>query len=61
MSAKPRSTSRARRTTYERAVDHWIIAPVLLPAMTAALLILALRHSLTLQRVVSMRPCWPCC
>jgi multicomponent K+:H+ antiporter subunit D len=35
-------------------VDHWIIAPVLLPAMVAAFLILALRHSLAAQRVVSM-------
>ncbi len=35
-------------------VDHWIIAPVLLPAMVAAFLILALRHSLVAQRVVSM-------
>lgn len=32
----------------------WIIAPVAIPAMTAAFLVLALRHSLTAQRVVSV-------
>jgi multicomponent K+:H+ antiporter subunit D len=34
--------------------DQWIIAPILLPAMVAAFLILALRHTLIGQRFVSL-------
>ncbi|WP_137042501.1 monovalent cation/H+ antiporter subunit D [Pseudolabrys sp. FHR47] len=34
--------------------SSWIIAPVAIPAMTAAFLVLALRHSLAAQRVVSV-------
>jgi len=34
--------------------NPWIIAPVAVPAMTAAFLVLALRHSLAAQRVVSI-------
>ncbi|NMN58939.1 multicomponent K+:H+ antiporter subunit D [Xanthobacter sp. SG618] len=36
------------------AVDHAIILPVLLPALTAAFLVLALRHHLRRQRIVSL-------
>ncbi len=35
-------------------MNHWIIAPVLLPAMLAALIVLALRHDLLLSRVVGL-------
>ena len=35
-------------------MSHWIIAPVVLPAVAAALMVLALRRSLTLQRGVSL-------
>ncbi len=34
--------------------NPWLIAPVAIPAMTAAFLVLALRHSLAAQRVVSV-------
>ncbi|MEX0760599.1 MAG: proton-conducting transporter membrane subunit, partial [Tistlia sp.] len=34
-------------------MNHWIVVPVILPAMLAPLLVLAVRHSLTLQRVFS--------
>jgi multicomponent K+:H+ antiporter subunit D len=34
--------------------SQWLIAPVVVPALTAAFLVLALRHSLTAQRVVSV-------
>ena len=35
-------------------MNHWIIAPVVLPAVVAPLMVLAMRHDLTLQRVVSV-------
>lgn len=35
-------------------MNHWIVVPTVLPAMTAALLILALPHHLLHQRVVSV-------
>ena len=35
-------------------MNHWIIAPVLLPAMLAPLIVLAMRHDLTLQRVFGL-------
>ena len=35
-------------------MNHWIVMPTVLPAMTAALLILALPHDLKRQRVVSV-------
>jgi multicomponent K+:H+ antiporter subunit D len=35
-------------------MTNWIIVPTVLPAMTAALLILALRHHLRLQRIASI-------
>lgn len=35
-------------------MTHWIIAPIVLPALTAALLLLALRGSLALQRLLSV-------
>ncbi|SEN17683.1 multisubunit potassium/proton antiporter, PhaD subunit [Loktanella fryxellensis] len=35
-------------------MSHWIIAPVLLPAMLAAILILTARHDMLLQRVLSL-------
>jgi multicomponent K+:H+ antiporter subunit D len=35
-------------------VNHWIIAPVILPAMMAGLMVLAMRHDLLLQRVFSV-------
>lgn len=34
-------------------MNHWIILPIVLPAMLAPLLVLAVRHSLTLQRIFS--------
>ena len=34
-------------------LNHWIIAPVILPAMLAPLIVLGLRHDLLLQRVAS--------
>ena len=38
-------------------MNHWIIVPVLLPALLASLLILSLRHHLALQRVFSIAGC----
>ncbi|GLS34668.1 monovalent cation/H+ antiporter subunit D [Mesorhizobium tianshanense] len=35
-------------------MSNWIVVPAILPAMTAALLILALRHDLARQRIVSV-------
>jgi len=35
-------------------MNHWLIVPVLVPAMTAALLVLAMRHSLNGQRILSL-------
>ncbi|RYI20090.1 MAG: monovalent cation/H+ antiporter subunit D, partial [Acetobacteraceae bacterium] len=35
-------------------MSHWIIAPVVLPAIAAALMLLFLRHRLTLQRATSI-------
>jgi multicomponent K+:H+ antiporter subunit D len=35
-------------------VNHWIIAPVILPAMMAGVMVLAMRHDLLLQRVFSV-------
>jgi multicomponent K+:H+ antiporter subunit D len=35
-------------------MSHWIIAPVALPAILAALIVLVMRHDLTLQRVFSV-------
>ena len=35
-------------------MSHWIIAPVVLPALVAALIIIALRRSLALQRAASV-------
>ena len=34
-------------------MSHWIIAPVILPALLAPIIVLTMRHHLTLQRVVS--------
>jgi multicomponent K+:H+ antiporter subunit D len=34
--------------------SQWLIVPVAVPAMTAAMLVLALRHSLTGQRIISI-------
>lgn len=34
-------------------MNHWIVAPIILPAFTAAFLVLALRHDLGRQRLVS--------
>jgi multicomponent K+:H+ antiporter subunit D len=35
-------------------VNHWIIAPVILPAMIGGLIVLCMRHDLLLQRVFSV-------
>ncbi|MGE0660516.1 MAG: monovalent cation/H+ antiporter subunit D [Reyranellaceae bacterium] len=35
-------------------MNHWIIVPIVLPALTAAFLVLALRHDLLRQRLVSI-------
>lgn len=35
-------------------MTHWIIAPIVLPALAAALMLLALRGSLALQRLLSV-------
>ena len=35
-------------------MNHWIIAPVVLPAVMAALMVIGLRHHLALQRIVSL-------
>ncbi|MDP2086225.1 MAG: monovalent cation/H+ antiporter subunit D [Gemmobacter sp.] len=35
-------------------MNHWIIAPVVLPAVMAPLIVLLMRHDLTLQRVFSV-------
>ena len=35
-------------------MNHWIILPVLLPALMAPLIVLGMRHDLTLQRVFSV-------
>ncbi|HEV7371472.1 monovalent cation/H+ antiporter subunit D [Arenibaculum sp.] len=34
-------------------MSHWIVAPIILPAFTAAFLVMALRHDLARQRIVS--------
>ena len=36
------------------AVSHWIIVPIVLPAMLAAVLVLVMRHHLMLQRTFSI-------
>lgn len=38
-------------------MNHWIIAPVVLPALMAAVIVLAMRHHLGLQRVFSVGSC----
>ena len=35
-------------------MNHWIIAPIVLPAMLAPLMVFAIRHDLNLQRLFSM-------
>ncbi|MWB79352.1 monovalent cation/H+ antiporter subunit D [Pseudooceanicola sp. 216_PA32_1] len=35
-------------------MTHWIVAPIVLPAMLAALIVLAVRHHILLQRVFSL-------
>ena len=35
-------------------MNHWIIAPVILPALIAPLIVLAMRHDLGLQRIFSL-------
>ncbi len=35
-------------------MNHWIIAPIVLPAMVAPLIVLAMRHDLMLQRVFGL-------
>ncbi|MFN3294150.1 MAG: monovalent cation/H+ antiporter subunit D, partial [Gemmobacter sp.] len=35
-------------------MNHWIILPVVLPAVMAPLIVLGMRHDLTLQRVFSV-------
>ncbi len=35
-------------------MNHWMIVPVVLPALTAPLIVLAMRHDLGLQRIFSM-------
>ena len=39
------------------ALAPWVIAPVILPAMAAALILLVMRHRLTLSRVTSLGVC----
>ena len=34
-------------------MNHWIIAPVILPALLAPFIVLVMRHDLSLQRVFS--------
>ncbi|WP_425405257.1 monovalent cation/H+ antiporter subunit D [Hwanghaeella sp.] len=38
-------------------MNHWIIAPVVLPSLMAALIVVAMRHHLSLQRVFSLGAC----
>ncbi len=38
-------------------MNHWIIAPIVLPALVAPLIVLALRYDLLLQRVASLAAC----
>ena len=38
-------------------MNHWIIAPVVLPALMAAVIVLAMRHHLSLQRIFSLGSC----
>ena len=35
-------------------MTHWLVLPILLPAMLAALLVLVARYHLTIQRVFSV-------
>ncbi len=35
-------------------MNHWIVAPVILPALLAPLIVLAMRHDLSLQRIFSV-------
>jgi multicomponent K+:H+ antiporter subunit D len=34
-------------------MNHWIIAPVILPALLAPFIVLVMRHDLSLQRIFS--------
>ena len=38
-------------------MNHWIVAPVVLPALVAPLIVLALRYDLLLQRIASLAAC----
>ena len=38
-------------------MSHWIVIPVVLPALLAAVLTLAMRHHASLQRVFSVAGC----
>ena len=35
-------------------MNHWIVAPIILPGLTAAFLVLVLRHNLAQQRIISI-------
>ena len=35
-------------------MGHWIVVPILLPAVMAALIVLAVRHDIVLQRIFSI-------
>ena len=35
-------------------MNHWIVAPIILPGLTAAFLVLVLRHNLGQQRIISI-------
>jgi multicomponent K+:H+ antiporter subunit D len=41
-------------------VSHWLIVPVVLPAMVAGFLVLALRHDVLLQRIASLAATTAC-
>ena len=35
-------------------MSHWLVIPVILPALVAGILVLALRHDILLQRIASL-------
>ena len=57
-----RTSRRHRRTRRAPPMTHWIVVPVVLPALLAAFIVLATRHHLVLQRtLLGRRARWRCC
>ena len=39
-------------------MTHWLIAPIILPALLAPFIVLAARYHIGIQRVFSSLVCW---